>query len=417
MRDERFDTVFPAGRAGLVELKDGRLLAIGARLHELFSMVSADRGRTWSDRSHLRDQAGNAILGQLVGGVVRLASGGLAVCYEFVFGAGALGDTRPLGVRRSDDEGGTWTEETPIGLPGDRGMPYHDAMEQTSTGRLLLPVRSTFSDLSQRTPAMAMVNGREYDVEGHAHYPELDISYIYCSDDEGRTWSRSDGDLFVWLDDGYGGTYACDEPTLAEAKDGRLVMFMRSTVGRIVEAWSADGGRSWSGAVANDLPNSYSPARIRRIPGTGDLQAVWNQVSAEEIRGGFRRSRLSTAISIDNGVTWKCFKTLDCISALEASPRVAPEEPASFVIVRQHVGEFPDDYSVYHYPNVRYASDTAYIIYDRDCLGERNRRTTVLRALPIEVLYQEEPWDLRLSNEVPPYDGAAATQEAEHVEA
>ena len=406
MRGERFDTVFPAGRAGFVELKDGRFLAIGAHIDELFRMVSPDRGRTWSDGSALRDQAGDAIPGRHVGGVVKLASGGLAVCYEFVYGAGALGETRVLALRRSDDEWGPWTEETPIGLPGDRGMPYHDTMVQTSTGRLLLPVRASFGDRRQRTPAMATVNGREYGVEGHAHYPELDIAYIYYS-----------GDLFVWLDDGYRGAYACDEPTLAEAKDGRLVMFMRSTVGRIVEAWSADGGWSWSSAVPNDLLSSYSPARIRRIPGTGDLQAVWNQVSAEEIRGGSRRSRLSTAISVDNGVTWKCFKTLDCSSALDASPRVAPEQPVSFVIARQHVGEFPNDYSVYHYPNICYASDTVYIIYDRDCVGERTQRKTVVRAFPIEMLYQEEPWDLRLSNEVPPDDGATAIQEAGHVEA
>lgn len=417
MRGERFDAAFPPGRTGFVELNDGRFLAVGVGSGELFGSASADRGRTWADAVPLRDQAGTAVVGTHVGGVVRLASGGIAICYELSLDAGALGETRTLGFRRSDDEGTTWSDETPIGLPGATGMPYHDAMMQTSSGRLLLPVRSTFNDRRQRTPAMATVTGGEYDVEGHAHYPEMDISWVYYSDDEGRTWVRSEGDLFLWLDDGHQGAYACDEPTVAESKDGRLVMFMRSTVGRIVEAWSADGGRTWSATVANGLACSYSPARIRRVPGTGDLQAVWNQVSPEEIRGGFRRSRLSTALSTDNGVTWSRFKTLDCSSALDPSPRVAPERSVSFVIARQHVGEFPHDYSVYHYPNVRYAGDTAYVIYDRNCVGERTYRRTVVRALPIETLYREEPWDLRLSNAEPSDEGWAATQEAPHVEA
>ena len=416
MRGERFDTVFPAGRAGFVELKDGRFLAIDAHIDELFRMVSPDGGE-------------HGPTGPLC--VTRLAT-------QYRDGTSAVLSSWRLVALPSATS--SYMALGPSARPGcwrcvarttraERGL-RRLLSDCQATGECLITIRwcrpapvgcccpcASFGDRRQRTPAMATVNGREYDVEGHAHYPELDIAYIYYSDDEGRTWSRSEGDLFVWLDDGYRGAYACDEPTLAEAKNGRLVMFMRSTVGRIVEAWSADGGWSWSSAVPNDLLSSYSPARIRRIPGTGDLQAVWNQVSAEEIRGGSRRSRLSTAISVDNGVTWKCSKTLACSSALDASPRVAPEQPVSFVIARQHVGEFPNDYSVYHYPNICYANDTVYIIYDRDCVGERTQRKTVVRAFPIEMLYQEEPWDLRLSNEVPPDDGATAIQEAGHVEA
>ena len=104
MRGERFDAAFPAGRAGFVELKDGRFLAVGAGSGELFGRASADRGRTWSDAVPLRDQAGNALVGRHVGGVVRLASGGIAICYELSLDAGALGETRTLGFRRSDDE-------------------------------------------------------------------------------------------------------------------------------------------------------------------------------------------------------------------------------------------------------------------------------------------------------------------------
>ena len=413
----RFDSLFPAGRSGLVELKDGRFLAIVASQEGLSSTVSKNRGRTWTSPITTRDRSGNRIGGHLVGGLIRLASGGLAITYERLSHAGPSDKTRFLGLRRSDDEGETWDEETPIGLPGARAMPYHDTLTQISGGRLLQPVRVSFSDSRQRTPATCTVNGREFTIEGHAHYPEFDFSFVYYSDDEGRTWQRSEGDLFVWLDDGFRGAYACDEPVLAEAKDGRLVMFMRSTVGRIVESWSEDSGVTWSGTVANALPSSYSPSRLRRIPGTGDLHLVWNQVSYEEIRGGFRRSRLSTAISTDNGMTWMCFKTLDCCSLLDPVSRTAAIGPVSFVIARQRVGEFPPDYSVYHYPNVRYTDGTAYFLYDRDCVGERTRRRTVIRAFPVDTLYREQPWDLRLSNELPPEGEDVAPREADDIEA
>lgn len=417
MADESFNALFPAGRTGFVELNDGRFLAIHAGLG---GSISEDRARTWSEPTPLIDQAGQPIASRdrtNVSGVARLASGGIGISYHGDVHAGPFGDVAVLCFRRSDDEGRTWSDPVPINRPEHAGGPYHDALVQLSSGRLVQPVRACYSaGAAHHDPARCTVAGKPYIIEGHAQYPELDIAFVHYSDDEGRTWTRSEDSLMVWLDDGRGGTYACDEPTLAEAKDGRLVLAMRSTIGRIVEAWSEDGGRTWSKARPNALANSYSPARICRIPTTGDLHVVWNQVSPEEIERGFRRSRLSSAISTDNGRSWKHFKTLDCCALLDPGPRVRTQDPPRFVIARKKVGEFPSDYCIYRYPNVRYVGDIVYFIYDRECVGEMTRYRSVLRAMPIESLYEDRPWDLRLSNDIQHDEAPPAMQQTDHIE-
>jgi len=417
MTDERFNAMFPAGRSGFVELHDGRFLSIHAGLA---GSISDDRARTWSEPAPLIDQAGKPIESNPqtnVSGVVRLASGGIGISYWGTVNAGPFGDVALICFRRSDDEGQTWSDPVPINRPEQPGGPYHDSLVQLSTGRLVQPVRACYAaGAAHADPALCTVDGKPYTIEGHAQYPEIDITFVLYSDDEGRTWTRSEDSLFVWLDDGGGGAYACDEPTLAETNDGRLVMAMRSTLGRIVEAWSQDGGQTWSKAQPNALANSYSPARIRRIPSTGDLHMVWNQVSPDEIQGGFRRSRLSSAISVDNGRSWKNFKTLDCCSLLDPGPHVQTQDPPRFVIARKKVGQFPSDYCIYRYPNVRYVGDTVYFIYDRECVGETTRYRCVLRAMPIDTLYDDPPWDLRLSNDLQHDEAPRAMQKTAHNE-
>ena len=81
----------------------------------------------------------------------------------------------------------------------------------------------------------------------------MDITFVYYSDDEGRTWHRSQDELMGWFNDGYDGVTPVDEPVAAELRDGRLLLFARSTVGRIVKSSSRDGGETWSTVEPTDL--------------------------------------------------------------------------------------------------------------------------------------------------------------------
>ena len=69
---------------------------------------------------------------------------------------------------------------------------------------------------------------------------------LYVSDDDGRTWQRNrDGELMIISDWNTTFSYV-NEPTVAEVEPGRLLMFMRTGLGRIFQAWSSDGGETWT---------------------------------------------------------------------------------------------------------------------------------------------------------------------------
>jgi len=123
------------------------------------------------------------------------------------------------------------------------------------------------------------------------------------------------------------GQTSCFEPTIAETKDGNVLFLARSTVGRLVQSYSTDGGDHWNAVVPSDLSSSESPALMVTLPKTRDLLIIWNQISREEIRRGYRRGRLSSAISTDGGHSWGKFKTLELSEGLEDRDRVPPEFP------------------------------------------------------------------------------------------
>jgi hypothetical protein len=155
-------------------------------------------------------------------------------------------------------------------------------------------------------------------------------------------------------------------------------------VGRIVHSYSSDHGEHWLPLLPTELANSNSPPRLRRIPASGDLLCIWNQVSGDEIRGGFRRSRLSSAISKDDGKSWQHFKTIEACEGMADSSRGE---------ARQNVGQLPDGYAYYHYANVAFADDNVLVMYARGYptmgVAEQllHQQEQVLRIYPLEWFY------------------------------
>jgi hypothetical protein len=293
------------------------------------------------------------------------------------------------------------------------GGPHYfgDEMIQLESGRLLYPFYISFGG---EHPEMkyedvsACGNWRDqlYQVEGHGHKPEIYVTLVSISDDEGKTWSIPENRwgqhpaVMGWFDEegkptGHRGVTGFGEPTVAETKDGRLLMFGRPLVNRIVYSYSADGGNTWSVALPAELASSISPPRLRRIPKTGDLMVVWNQVSREEIRRGYRRGRLSVAISKDSGATWENFKTLEVSEGLEDVDRIPPEFPIKMVRARDWVGQLPEGWAFFHYANLNFAGDKVFISYLRGSpllgIAEQNlkKQERVLRRYPLEYFYQK----------------------------
>ena len=384
-------------RGGIVQLKDSSLMmATGESYH-----LSTNDGRTWTKEQPLNCEFP-------VTGLIRLQSGALAV-----YGTKGTKDDGGRFFASSDDEGQTWSKPSLI-CPCSAGAPFIHSMIQLTTGRLLLTMywgglsswtydgrtmvsvhpEMKYEDVS----AYGLWRGQRRQIEGHAHAPEMGMSVVYRSDDEGKTWTKHVGGLFGWFDfegipNGYCGNTACFEPAIAQTKSGSVLLIGRATVGRQIQSFSSDGGEHWSTVLPTDLPASESPAAMVSLPDSGDLLIVWNQVSREEIRRGYRRGRLSSAVSKDGGHSWENFKTLELSEGLEDIDRIQPEYPIQMVRARDWVGDISDGWAFFHYANIDVIGDKVFLRYSRGTplLGvaeqNLNKQESVLRIYPRQWFY------------------------------
>ena len=378
-----FEIAAPIGWATVLSASDGRLMIIGSGSVR----YSEDGGRTWPAGEKLSVPVKYAI---------RLQSGKLA----------GLDGTK---FYTSEDDGKTWTllEEDVQG--GNRGGPYPNTMIQTREGRLLLPTRhcnSGHQGLYDSSGSWGTLADKLCHIEGHAHFPEADIAYLCLSDDEGAHWYRSSGTILIWHDEGYGGMWPCDEPSIVDGRNGDVYMFMRTTLGRVYVAhsgetsyFSKDGshirtkpGIYFDYPQPTVLAGSYSPCAIRVVPKSGDWLIVWNQVSGDEIRAGYRRGRLSSAVSSDDGKTWKHFRTIDSVVLLPAG-RVEPDPEPKMVRGLDYVGVLPEDYGSVSYPSLDIVDDTVFVAFYRSVVNPREGDVTGrrFRVLPLSWFYEDEP--------------------------
>jgi predicted neuraminidase len=91
-----------------------------------------------------------------------------------------------------------------------------------------------------------------------------------------------------------------------ELKDGRVMMLMRTQLGGQFQSLSGDGGETWSVPEPTALVGTAAPVAVTRIPASGDLLAIWNHNP-----GAGKRSPLSAAVSVDEGVTWGQIRNLE----------------------------------------------------------------------------------------------------------
>ncbi|MDP6777067.1 MAG: sialidase family protein, partial [Candidatus Latescibacteria bacterium] len=303
------------------------------------------------------------------------------------------------------DGGKTWSDGGPLISYHGLGPASCQTLDYTAVqiqngehvGRIVIPyyleMDGQHPDYTrQQRGGYAVWKGEKIPLETHTHVPELAGGFMNLSDDEGATWGHSDGFLMGYLDDGHLGHWSCEEPVVAELKDGRLLCFIRSTCGRILKSTSGDGGQSWSKVEATELAMSNSPCRLNRIPGTGDLVLLWNQMSADEIQRGYRRGRLSIAISKDDGKTWEGFRTVVQSPGVDDVTRVEP--PPLTPMVRggsgpdEILGEIPDGFVHYHYPEIHFSRDGETIHLYVRVSTPGGGLDPIWRSFPIRWLYE-----------------------------
>ncbi len=381
-----------AGAASIKEVKDGRLLNIVGRLEK---QVSEDGGETWTESAPLTDGSGNQIVGSAANLVV-LKSGALGLIYAFT----REGDKgRPAWFIRSDDEGETWSDPVMVSEPGIMAAIWNDTAIVTSSGRIVIPVYWYVGKrviIPQGVGASVGLLGDELaGVGGHGYENIIDVSWVYYSDDEGRTWQRNeDGEMMVTIDYSAGGHFSCEESVIAEVSPNHLLNVHRTQLGRLYQSWSDDDGSTWSHPEPTTLASSRAPACLRRVPGTDDLLILWNQVSGDEIERGRQRHRLTAAISQDGGATWKFRKNVGALDGDETTYVEPP--PIRSYRAANYTPRLPYNDRVMDYPSMYIGKDRVIINTkfkergpDID-LPPRGKgvRTTITLGLPLQWFYE-----------------------------
>ncbi len=305
--------------SSFVELDDGWLMHTA---RGLFS-YSDDGGVTWSEDSRRVDRDGGPVGGN--SSLVKLSGKGIGLGGRRLNPSGKLGDTSKIIFWRSEDGGETWEPPVDVSQPGVDTHAYQDVLLRTSSGRLVYPVYTYMGQNrgpdDRKPPGVGkLINGQWVAVGAHDHDPGFTTVYVCYSDDDGRTWERNqDGDLFILLDWNANYNYV-NEPTVTEVVPGTLLMMMRVGLGRHFQAWSYDNGESWTRPQPTALAASTTPCQILTLP-NGHLLMIWNQESEAEIRQGYARTRLSSAVSRNGGGVWEFFQNIE---SMHETTRVEP---------------------------------------------------------------------------------------------
>ncbi len=366
------------GRPSIMQLDDGSLLMAG---WDLF-FRSTDCSMTWDEGAQHCDTDGRPIKSSEMS-LVKLSNGGIGVGGIDRDHTVGRGYSRHL-FWRSDDGGRTWAPPVQINPPDKAARSMHSVMIRTTSGRLIVPFYVAVNlepwmadgklSVDDEPTGGGLVDGNFY-VSSDCHNFDPCFGYCYTchSDDDGRTWhTNENGSLYVVLETGsaYGSVF---EPTMVEVSPRRLLMFMRTGLGRLYQSWSQDDGTTWSRPEPSVLAASHSPAHLKRLP-DGHLLCLWTQHSHDEIRRGFTRTRLSSAISRNGGIMWEYFQNVESIhekrrvdpgpihatrpaEVYRLSGRLADERDHRFV------EDFPLGYGRWSYPMACVCRDRVIILH------------------------------------------------------
>lgn len=126
-------------------------------------------------------------------------------------------------------------------------------------------------------PPVWIRNGKR--VISGAHRTDRSGAYVYYSDDDGRTWKAS-AQVTVpphrkgGFHQGTRWNHGAVEPTVVELNDGRLWMLMRTSQDRHYQAFSEDGGETWSEATPSPFYGTITMPTLYRMS-DGRLLFFW----------------------------------------------------------------------------------------------------------------------------------------------
>jgi sialidase-1 len=296
----------------VLELKDGSLFLVWAEFDlgtgdsdffpaRLVSRVSRNGGRTWDDyRVVVENRPGDTNV--YSANLLRRGDGAILLvfmrCHNMAKRDGRAYPPSTGFAWISTDEAKTFR---PLSvLASERFLQTASAcIRKLSSGRIVLPVNYE----------AGAKNGLNNHWEAGALY----------SDDDGATWQESVNRID-------GPKRGVMEPHVAEVRDGRLLMMMRTQMGTVYQAESKDGGKSWSQGVPSPVQAPESCPDLIQVPRTGDLLLINTGVKFDPKWASHygQRTPLSVRFSKDDGKTWSAPRHID------ADPAWAYSNPGSY---------------------------------------------------------------------------------------
>jgi predicted neuraminidase len=147
-------------------------------------------------------------------------------------------------------------------------------------------------------------------------------AFVDRSEDEGKTWQRSE---YLSKDAAVIHGKGVIQPTLWESAPGAVHMLLRSTCGAVCRSDSLDAGRSWSPIYPTIIPNNNSGLDIVRLV-DGTLVLCCNPTAGSE------RFPLSLLVSTDNGETWTGRLDLETEPGEYSYPAIIADGPESVAV-------------------------------------------------------------------------------------
>lgn len=266
-----------------INLNDGRILFVYSHYYGtsssdyatayLAGRYSDDGGITWTqeDEIILENEGGMNVMSV---SLLRLKNGDIALFY---LRKNSTQDCIPM-MRLSKDETNSWSEAIPCITDKQGYFVLNNArVIQLDNGRLLMPV------------ALHQLPGENW-------VDKADL-YNYYSEDNGTTWHSS-------TQVPNNSNIITQEPGVIELKDGRIMMYIRSSGGFQQLSYSSDKGETWSHIETSNIPSPLSPATIEKIPGSNDWLLVWNNNDGTNPVIKDKRTPITAAISKDEGKSW-----------------------------------------------------------------------------------------------------------------
>lgn len=286
-----------------ITLADGRIMFVWSRYRgkswsdearaDIAVRYSSDGGMTWTaqDRIVIANEGDQNVMST---SLLRLQDGRIALFY---LRKNSDYDCQPY-LRVSTDEGETWSEPTLCSPFQGYYCLLNDQAVQLSSGRIILPV-SSHRITKEKNAGSSVV--------------------YFISDDGGKSWRQARD---TWIPQVRGESMVA-EPGIVERKDGSLYCYARTGLRRQWESTSPDGGESWAVPQRSRFRSAQAPMTIKRIPATGDLLAVWNDLTPrwgvpkkKMVHGwaqdsSWGRTPLVVAISNDDGCSWRHVQAIE----------------------------------------------------------------------------------------------------------